>query len=139
MVLVNKVIQIDGGNNMFTFIVVLIVAWILHGKNYSFEKMIPFLLLAGIVAFLIPIGSIIGTVFGTIGGAIGGIFGGTAGIFGGVLGGIFGVIGSVIGVAFGLVGAIIGLVMGTIGLAIGAVFLLFIPLMIIFVVVKLVR
>lgn len=123
---------------MFTFLVIVAVAWILHKKHYSVEKMIPFLILAGIVAVFIPVGSIIGTVFGTIGTALGGIFGGFGGLFGGIIGGIFGVIGSVIGLVFGLVGGIIGLVMGTVGLIICSVFLLFIPLAIIFAVVKLV-
>lgn len=119
---------------IFTLIVMAIVAKVLHSKGCTFERMLPILLIAGIIAFFIPVGSIIALPFKIIGGVFGAVFGG----LGGLLGGVFGLIGGTIGVVFGVIGAVIGLVFGAIGLVFGLVTMLLIPLAIIFVVVKLV-
>lgn len=108
---------------IFSIIVMGVLALILHNKGYSFEKMIPFLLIAGAVAFFIPIGSILAIPFK---------------IIGAVVGGIGGLIGGIIGLVVGLVGGIIGIVFGAIGVAFGLVAVLGIPLLIVFVIYKIV-
>jgi len=123
---------------IFALIVMAIIAKVLFGKGYTFERMLPFLLIGGIIAFFIPVGAIIALPFKIIGGVFAAVFGGLGGL-GGLIGGIFGVIGGVIGGIFGLIGATLGLVFGAIGIAFGIVSFVFIPLLIIFVIVKLVR
>lgn len=130
----------DGGKLMiFALILMAIVAKVLHGKGYTFEKMVPYLLIAGIIGFIIPIGPIIAFPFKVLGSVFGAVFGGLGGAIGGVIGGIFGFIGGILGAVFGLVGAIIGIVFGAIGIVFGVITMVFIPLMIIFLIVKLVR
>lgn len=124
---------------IFALILMAIVAKVLHGKGYSFEKMVPYLLIAGIVGFVIPIGPILAFPFKVLGSVFGAVFGGIGGAIGGVIGGIFGFIGGVLGAVFGLIGAIIGIVFGTIGAVFGIITIIFIPLLIIFLIVKLVR
>jgi hypothetical protein len=108
---------------IFAIAVMGLVALFLHNRGYSFEKMITFLLIAGAVAFFIPIGSILAVPFK---------------IIGGILGGLGGLIGGIVGLVVGLVGGIIGLVFGAIGVAFGLVTLLGIPLLIVFVIYKIV-
>ncbi len=120
---------------IFALLVIGVVAFVMYNKGYSFEKMMPYLLLIGLVAFFVPVGAIIanviGGVFGAVGGAFGGVFGGIFGAIGGLIGGLFGLIG-------GLLGAVFGLVFGIIGL-IGFALMIFIPLIIIYVIAKIVR
>ena len=108
---------------LFSLVAMGALALILRNKGYSFEKMIPYLLVVGAITFFIPIGPILALPFKLIGGIIGGI--------GGFIGGI-------IGLVFGLIGGIIGLVFGVIGIAFGLVTVLAIPLLIIFVIFKIV-
>jgi hypothetical protein len=130
----------DGGKHMiFALIVMAVVAKILHGKGYTFERMIPFLLIAGIIGFIIPVGPILAFPFKVLGSVFGAIFGGLGGAIGGVIGGLFGFIGGILGAVFGLIGAVIGIVFGAIGIVFGAITMVFIPLVIIFLIVKLVR
>lgn len=127
---------------IFALLVVGVVALVMYNKGYSFEKMMPYLLLIGLVAFFVPVGAIIANVIGGVFGAVGGAFGAVGGAFGGVFGGIFGAIGGLIGGLFGLIGgllgAVFGLVFGIIGL-IGFALMIFIPLIIIYVIVRIVR
>ncbi len=106
---------------LFSLVAMGVLGLILSKKGYSFEKMIPYLLVVGAITFFIPIGPILALPFKLVGGLIGGI--------GGFIGGI-------IGLVFGLVGGIIGLVFGVIGIVFGVVTVLAIPLLIIFVLFK---
>lgn len=123
---------------IFSIIVMAIIAKVLSGKGYTFERMLPFLLIGGIIAFFVPVGAIIALPFKIIGGVFAAIFGGLGGL-GGLIGGIFGVIGGIIGAVFGAIGAVLGLVFGTIGLVFAILSFVLIPLLVIFVIVKLVR
>lgn len=142
---------------LFSLITMAIVGKLLHDKGYEMEKLIPFVLIAGLIAYFIPIGAIIawpfkvlfgiiGGIFGLIGGIFGSVVGGVGGIFGGLMGGLGGVIGTIISIVFGIIGVIIGIIGATIGLAIGLVglvlgliFLFIIPATIIFVVIKVIH
>lgn len=142
---------------LFSLITMALVGKLLHDKGYEMEKLIPYVLIAGLIAYFIPIGAIIawpfkilfgiiGGIFGFIGGIFGAVFGGIGGAVGGIAGGIGGVIGSIlsvvfgiIGVIIGIIGAVIGLAFGLIGLIIGIVFLLIIPATIIFVLFKIIN
>ncbi|GAU75765.1 hypothetical protein [Fusibacter sp. 3D3] len=139
---------------LFSLITMAIVGKLLHNKGYEIEKLIPFVLIAGLVAYFIPIGAIIiwpfkvlfgiiGGILGFVGGIFGSTIGGIGGITGGVVGGIGGLIGGVLSVVFGIIGVIlgiigiaIGLAFGLVGLVLGLVFLFFIPATILFVVIK---
>lgn len=124
---------------LFALIVMAVIAKILLNKGYTFERMLPYLLVAGIIAYFIPVGAIIALPFKIIGSVFGAVFGGLGGALGGILGGIFGVIGGIFGAVFGVLGATIGIVFGTIGIAFGIISAILVPLLIIFVIVKLVR
>lgn len=108
---------------IFALIVMLVMAKLMYNKGYTFEKMFPYLLLVGLIAFFVPVGSILANVFG-------GLIGGMGGAFGGIIGGFFGLIG-------GLIGAVFGLVFGLIGL-IGFGLMILIPLGIVYIIAKLV-
>lgn len=123
---------------IFAIIVMAIIAKVLLNKGYTFERMIPYLLIGGIIAFFVPVGAIIALPFKIIGGVFAAIFGGLGGL-GGLIGGIFGVIGGVIGAVFGAIGAVLGVVFGAIGLLFAFLSFVLIPLIVIFVIVKLVR
>ena len=116
---------------IFALIVMAIIAKVLHGKGYSFERMLPYLLIGGIVAYILPVGKLLVLPFGAV-------FGGLGGAIGGVIGGIFGAIGGLIGAIFGIIGATIGIIFGAIGIVFGIVTVVIIPLLIIFFVLKLV-
>lgn len=105
----------------FAIVVIGIIAIILHNKGYSFERMIPYLLIGGAVALIVPLGGLIALPFRIFGTVVGGVMGGVGGIIGGV---------------FGLIGGIIGLVFGLVGIIIGGVFLVAIPLIILFAIFK---
>lgn len=134
---------------MFSVLIVGAVVWlVLSRKGYSFERMIPYLLGAAILAYVFPIGkwvvlpfAALGSLFGGIGGGIGALGGGLGAMIGGifgVLGGIFAFIGSVIGLVFGVIGGLLGLVFGALGLL--SVLLVFgVPLLIIAFIIKAVR
>lgn len=131
---------------LFSLIAMLVTAKVLHTKGYTFERMAPYLILVGIIGFFIPVGSIlafpfkvIGSVFGAVFGGLGAAIGGLGGAIGGLVGGILGFVGGIIGAVMGVVGAIIGLVFGAIGLAFGLVTLIGVPLLIVFLIVKLVK
>ncbi|OJV62350.1 MAG: hypothetical protein BGO41_06015 [Clostridiales bacterium 38-18] len=123
---------------IFALIVMAIIAKVLYGKGYGFEKMLPYLIIGGIVALIFPIGKLIVLPFEIIGSVFGAVFGGLGGAFGGVIGGIFGVIGGLIGAVFGIIGATLGIVFGAIGIVFGIITVVIIPLLIIFFVLKLV-
>jgi len=120
---------------LLALIVMAVIARILLKKGHTFESMLPYLLVAGIIAFFIPVGAIIALPFKIIGSVFGAVFGG----LGGILGGIFGIIGGIFGAVFGVIGALIGIVFGTIGIVFGIISALLVPLLIIYVIVKLVR
>lgn len=131
---------------LFSLIAMLVIAKILHSKGYSFEKMAPYLILVGIIGFFIPVGTIlalpfklVGSVLGAVFGGLGAALGGIGGALGGFIGGILGFVGGILGAVMGVVGAVVGLVFGAIGLAFGLVTLIGIPLLIVFLIVKLVR
>ena len=127
---------------IFALLVVGVVAFVMYNKGYSFERMMPYLLLIGLVAFFVPVGAIIANVIGGVFGVVGGAFGAVGGAFGGIFGGIFGAIGGLIGGLFGLIGgllgAVFGLVFGIIGL-IGFALMIFVPVFIIYVIARIVR
>lgn len=123
---------------IFALIVMAIIAKVLHGKGYNFERMLPYLLIGGIATLLLPVGKLIALPFEIIGSVFGAVFGGLGGAFGGVIGGIFGAVGGLIGAIFGIIGATIGIVFGAIGIVFGIVTVVIIPLLIIFFVIKLV-
>jgi len=123
---------------IFALIVMAIIAKVLHGKGYSFERMLPYLLIGGIAAYILPVGKLLVLPFEIIGSVFGAVFGGLGGAIGGIIGGIFGAIGGLIGAIFGIIGATIGIVFGAIGIVFGIVTVVIIPLLIIFFVLKLV-
>ncbi len=140
IVLIKRANCLDGWrvNMLFALIVMAVIAKIFFNKGYTFERMLPYLLVAGIIAFFIPVGAIIALPFNIIGGIFGTVFGGLGGAFG-MIGGVFGIIGGIIGAVFGVIGATIGIVFGTIGVVFGIISAILVPLLIIFVIVKLVR
>jgi hypothetical protein len=107
----------------FALIAMCIGALILRNNGFNFEKMLPYLLIIGGIAFLFPFGAVLLLPFKLVGALIGGIFG---------------LIGVTFGLVFGLIGGIIGLVFGAIGIVLGVVVLGFIPLVIGLVIYKLI-
>lgn len=140
---------------LFSVITMAVVGKILYDKGYTMEKLIPFVLIAGLIAYYIPLVAIIawpfkvvfgfvGSSFGFFGGLLGTVISGSTVIISGLLGGIGGIVGlilsvllGIIGVVLGLVGAVIGITLGLVGVILGLVFVLFIPATIIFALMKL--
>lgn len=94
-------------------IVVGVLAFVLNRRGYSIEKMMPILIVAGLIAFFIPVVGIIAWPFKLIGGILHAVIGAT----GAIIGGIGGIVGGIVGIVFGVVGAVVGLVLGLVGLA----------------------
>ncbi|MBF4694582.1 hypothetical protein [Fusibacter ferrireducens] len=142
---------------LFSLITMAIIGKLLHDKGYEIEKLIPAVLIGGLIAYFIPIGAIIawpfnvvfgiiGGLIGHIGGLIGSIVGGIGGAFGGVVGGVGGIIGTILGIVFGIIGVIIGIIGAVIGLAVGLIglilsliFVFIIPAIILFIIIKVIR
>ncbi|MGX8796410.1 hypothetical protein ACR6HW_10040 [Fusibacter sp. JL298sf-3] len=99
-------------------IVMGIMAIVMYNKGYSFEKMLPKLLIVGGILFLLPklLGGLIVLPFH-------------------IIGVVMGAIGGAIGIVFGSIGAVIGLLFGGLGILIGAAVLL-LPLMLVILLLK---
>lgn len=132
----------EGGVVMFLSILVfIIVAVMLNHRGYEMEKIVPIALLAAGVAYFIPLGAILAWPFKIIGGALGFVgkaFGAVAGGIGGLLGGIIGIFAGAVSLVVGLIGGVIGLAFGLVGLVIGLLVVIGIPLLIIWIVFKMV-
>ncbi len=142
---------------IFSILVMAVVGKALYDRGYATEKIIPMVLVAGLIGYFIPIGAIVAWPFKVMGGLIGGIIGFFGGIFGiamggvgsvavGITGGVGGLIGGVmtlvfgiIGIILGIIGAVIGLAFGLVALALGLIFVLVIPAALLFVAYKLIR